>query len=327
MTGLETAFRQRYPSGVLIRNRLEDLPALGVPLHLALGVFDGVHVGHQAVIARAVDAAARDGGLAGLLTFDPHPIRVIAPNKAPTNLLETLEHKSRVVGDLGVQLFIPLHFDMQFAKMEASEFIAQLTVASVRTIAVGEDWRFGHHRSGDVTFLEQEAGSRGFRLEAVPPVMHDGERVSSTRIRQAIRDGNLGAAEQMLGRPYTVSGTVVPGKKLGRTIGFPTANLATGEVQLPSDGVWAVWAQLADGRELIGVANLGMRPTVHGDKRTLEVYLFDFNEEIYDEQIEIRFHGYLRCELKFSSIEALRVQIQQDAIAAKELFGNLKSQY
>ena len=312
---------------MLIRNRLEDLPALGVPLHLALGVFDGVHVGHQAVIARAVDAAAREGGLAGLLTFDPHPIRVIAPGKAPTNLLETLEHKARVVGDVGVQLFIPLHFDMEFARMEASEFIAQLTVAPVRTIAVGEDWRFGHHRSGDVTFLEQEAARRGFTLEAVPPVMHDGERVSSSRIRQAIRDGNLDAAEQMLGRPYTVSGTVIEGKKLGRSIGFPTANLATGDAQLPSDGVWAVRAQLTDGRERTGVANLGMRPTVHGDTRTLEVHLFDFSGELYGEELEIRFHSYLRHELKFPSIDALRCQIQQDAEAARELFGNLQSQH
>lgn len=310
---------------MLIRNRLEDLSALGLPLHLSLGVFDGVHVGHQAVIARAVEAARSEGGLAGLLTFDPHPIRVIAPNKAPTNLLETLDHKARVVADLGVELFIPLHFDREFAKMEASEFIAQLTVAPVRTIAVGEDWRFGHHRSGDVTFLKQEAERRGFKLEAVPPVMHDGERISSTRIRQAIRDGNFEAAEQMLGRPYTVSGIVSEGKKLGRTIGFPTANLATGDVQLPADGVWAVRAQLADGQELTGVANLGMRPTVHGTTRILEVHLLDFSRDLYGVELEIRFHSYLRHELKFASIDALRIQIHRDVEAARELMGLSKS--
>ena len=310
---------------MLIRNRLEDLSALGLPLHLSLGVFDGVHVGHQAVIARAVEAARSEGGLAGLLTFDPHPIRVIAPNKAPTNLLETLDHKAREVADLGVELFIPLHFDREFAKMEASEFIAQLTVAPVRTIAVGEDWRFGHHRSGDVTFLKQEAERRGFKLEAVPPVMHDGERISSTRIRQAIRDGNFEAAEQMLGRPYTVSSIVSEGKKLGRTIGFPTANLATGDVQLPADGVWAVRAQLADGQELTGVANLGMRPTVHGTTRILEVHLLDFSRDLYGVELEIRFHSYLRHELKFASIDALRIQIHRDVEAARELMGLSKS--
>ena len=176
---------------MLIRHCLDELAALGEPLHLALGVFDGVHIGHQAVILRAVDAARREGGLAGLLTFDPHPIRVIAPAKAPTSLLATLDHKARIVRELGVGLFIPLHFDAAFAAMEASEFIRQLTAAPVRTIAVGEDWRFGHNRSGDVAFLASEAKQRGFRLEAVPPVMFEGDRISSTRIRQAIRDGNL----------------------------------------------------------------------------------------------------------------------------------------
>ena len=305
---------------MLIRKRLDELSALGVPLHLALGVFDGIHVGHQAVIARAVKAAAEEGGLAGVLTFDPHPIRVIAPQKAPTSLLETLEHKARAVADYGVQLFIPLHFDAEVAKMEASDFIAQLMAAPVRTIAVGEDWRFGHNRSGDVTFLAGEAARCGFKLEAVPPVMHDGERVSSTRIRQAVRDGNLEAAEQMLGRPYAVCGPVVEGKKLGRTIGFPTANLATGDAQLPPDGVWAVQVKLPFDSELQGVANLGMRPTVSGEMRTLEVHLFDFSGDLYGQPLEIRFRHHLRPEIQFPSFEALRVQIQRDAQQAREFF-------
>ena len=304
---------------MLIRKRLDELPALGLPLHLALGVFDGLHVGHQAVIARAVKAAAEEGGLAGVLTFDPHPIRIIAPQKAPTSLLETLEHKARAVADYGVELFIPLHFDAEIARMEASEFLAQLMVAPVRTIAVGEDWRFGHNRSGDVTFLQDEAARRGFKLEAVPPVMHDGERISSTRIRQAVRDGNLGAAAQMLGRPYAVCGPVVAGKKLGRTLGFPTANLATGDAQLPPDGVWAVHATLADGSNLQGVANLGVRPTVAGEARSLEVHLFDFSGDLYGQQLEIRFCHHLRPEIRFASLEALREQIQRDAQEARQL--------
>ena len=290
-----------------------------MPLHLALGVFDGVHSGHQAVIARAVEAATRDGGLPGVLTFDPHPIRVIAPNKAPTALLETLDHKARVMENLGVQLFIPLHFDLEFARMEASEFIKNLTAAPVKTIAVGEDWRFGHHRSGDVNFLTQEAAARGFKLEAVAPVMHDGERISSTRIRQAIRDGNLNAAQQMLGRPYAVVGKVITGKQLGRTLGFPTANLATGAAQLPPDGVWAVRAFLQDGRDLAGVANLGMRPTVGGDSHSLEVHLLDFSGDLYGQELEIRFQKHLRPEIQFPSVEALRLQIQQDTDDARKI--------
>lgn len=307
-----------YRGGVLICHRMEELAGIGRPLHLALGVFDGVHLGHQAVIARAVEAAKREGGLAGLLTFDPHPIRVIAPAKAPAALLETLDHKACIVAGLGVELFIPLRFDMEMAAMEASAFIGKLTAAPVKTIAVGEDWRFGHNRSGDVEFLRGEAERRGFRLEAVAPVMFDGDRISSTRIRQAIHDGNLAEAARMLGRPYTVCGKIVRGDQLGRTIGFPTANIATGEVQLPSAGVWAVRVSGALGRLLPGVANLGVRPTVGGGMRVLEVHLFDFAGEVYDQLLEVRFEKFLRAEVKFSGLEALRTQIERDARLARE---------
>jgi riboflavin kinase/FMN adenylyltransferase len=301
-------------------NTIEELPGLGVPLHIALGVFDGVHVGHQAVIARAVEAAALNGGLAGLLTFEPHPIQVIAPGKAPSSLLETLRHKERVVAGLGVGLFIPLHFDLELARMPASEFLSRLMGAPVQTIAVGEDWRFGQNRGGDVTFLAAEATQRGFALEAVAPVMHDGDRVSSTRIRQAIRDGNLADAEAMLGRPYTVTGTVAEGKKLGRTLGFPTANLATGRLQLPPDGVWAVRATVGSGEIFPGVANLGVRPTVDGHHRALEIHLFDFDADLYGQELEVQFFKPLREERKFSSLDLLRAQIQRDAEAAREFF-------
>lgn len=305
---------------MLILHRLEELPQLGAPLHLALGVFDGVHIGHQEVISRAVRAAAKSGGLAGVITFDPHPIRVIAPEKAPTSLLATLAHKAKIVGELGVELFVPLHFDKAFAAMEGADFIEKLTAARIATIAVGEDWRFGHNRSGDVALLANEAAARGFRLEAVPPVMLDGERVSSTRIRQAIRDGNLEAARRMLGRRYSVSGTVVEGKRLGRTIGFPTANISTGDAQLPPDGVWVVRAILADGRKVCGVANLGVRPTVQGESRSLEVHLFDFSSDLYGQQCEVEFEKMLRPEMKFPSLDALRIQIHEDTVAAKKFF-------
>jgi riboflavin kinase/FMN adenylyltransferase len=290
-------------------------------LHLALGVFDGVHAGHQEVIARAVRAAKRDGGLAGVVTFDPHPIRVIAPSKAPSALLATLDHKAQIVGDLGVELFLAVHFNEQFAAMEAADFLDQLLQAPVRTIAVGEDWRFGKGRHGDVELLQQQASARGFTLEAVPPVMLDGERVSSTRIRQAIRDGNLDAAARMLGRPYSVSGKVVEGRKLGRTIGFPTANVSTGDAQLPPDGVWAVSVSTPVHDQLPGVANLGLRPTVDGHNRVLEVHLFDFSEDLYGQEIEVEFRRYIRPEMKFGGIEELREQIARDARNARGISG------
>ena len=303
---------------MIIHRQLEDLSTLGAPLHLALGVFDGVHVGHQEVIARAVKAAKRDGGLAGVVTFDPHPIRVIAPNKAPSALLATLDHKAQIVGDLGVEVFLAIHFNETFAAMEAGDFLSKLLQAPVRTIAVGEDWRFGKGRHGDVELLQQEASVHGFNLEAVPPVMLDGERVSSTRIRQAIRDGNLDAAARMLGRPYSVSGKVVEGRKLGRTIGFPTANISTGDAQLPPDGVWSVTVSTPGHKDLAGVANLGLRPTVDGQNHVLEVHLFDFAEDLYGTEIEVEFRRYIRPEMKFANIGELQEQIALDVRSAKE---------
>jgi riboflavin kinase/FMN adenylyltransferase len=310
---------------VLTCHRLDELPSLGQPLHLALGVFDGVHLGHQAVIAKAVEAAANEGGLAGLLTFDPHPIQVIAPAKAPSSLLETLDHKARVVSALGVGLFIPLHFDVAMASMEAGDFIEQLAATPMRTIAVGEDWRFGRGREGDVSLLRREAEKRGFQLEAVPPVMFDGDRISSTRIRQAIHDGNLDEAARMLGRRYAVSGPVVAGDQLGRQLGFPTANISTGNLQLPPAGVWAVQVSDSDGRSRNGVANLGTRPTVGGGKRVLEVHLFDFSGDLYGRNLEVVFEKHLRPEMKFPSVEALREQISNDVSAAMAFLNDLRS--
>jgi len=285
-----------------------------------MGVFDGVHIGHQAVISKAVQAAANDGGLAGLLTFNPHPIQVIAPQKAPTSLLETLDHKARVVSALGVKLLIPLRFDAAMATMEASEFINRLAAAPLRTIAVGEDWRFGHKRAGDVALLQSAAAQHGFRLEAVPPVMFAGDRISSTRIRQAIRDGNLDEAARMLGRRYAVTGTVIQGDQLGRRLGFPTANVATGNLQLPPSGVWSVSVCGPDARRWNGVANLGTRPTVGSSTRLLEVHLFDFSGDLYGTNLEVSFHQYLRPEMKFPSLEALREQISKDVEAARGSF-------
>lgn len=303
---------------MLTRNRLDELPALGAPLHLALGMFDGVHVGHQAVIARVVAAAGRSGGLAGVMTFDPHPIRVLAPDKAASTVLTTLAHKAQLVERLGIGLFVPLHFDAALAQLEAEEFFQQLMAAPIRTLAVGEDWRFGRGRRGDVEFLRARAAGAGFELEVVPPVMVDGERVSSTRIRQAIRDGSLEAAARMLGRPYTVAGIVVEGRQLGRQLGFPTANVAISEELTPPDGVWAVRVALAGDAPLPGVANLGVRPTVDGATRVLEVHLFDFSADLYGCEIEVEFVRFMRPEQRFASLELLREQILEDAAAARQ---------
>ena len=317
---LATVVDRRYKGGGMVRvDRIEELAAMEEPLCLALGVFDGVHVGHRAVIGRAVAAAAECGGLAGVVTFEPHPIRVLAPERAPRRLLASVDHKQAIVGEMGVGLLVVIGFDREFAGVEAADFVGSLAAAAsgLRMVAVGEDWRFGRGRGGDVRMLGSEGGRHGFEVTAVPPVMMNGERVSSTRIRQAIRDGNLDAASRMLGRRYAVAGTVIEGRKLGRTIGFPTVNLAVADEQMPPEGVWSVRVRVgAD--EFAGVANLGRRPTVGGIDRTLEAHLFDFDADLYGRWIEVEFGRFLREEKKFGSIEELAEQIALDVEAARE---------
>ena len=308
---------------MLTCERLEDLPGLGESLHLALGVFDGVHLGHQAVIGRAVAAARRDGGLAGVVTFHPHPCRAVRPASAPPSLLATLDHKAGIVAGLGVDLFVPVRFDEALSRMSAGDFLDLLTRGPVKTVAVGEDWRFGRDRAGDVPMLAAQSRVRGYRLETVDFVQFEGERISSTRIRQAVRDGNLEAASGMLGRPYSICGEVERGDALGRRIGFPTANVFTGDAQLPPDGVWVVRADAGDGVWRDGVANLGVRPTLAGSARRLEVHLLDFSGDLYGKSLDVRFLQHLRGERKFSSVEALQERIGLDVAEAREALRRL----
>jgi len=293
------------------------------PLHLAMGVFDGVHIGHQAVIKAAVDAAKTSGGTAGVLTFDPHPIQVLAPEVAPRRILASLTHKKELLAELGVEIMVVLPFTHEFAMLEAGEFLQEIlhATSSLKTIAIGEDWKFGKQRSGNVAMLESFGAENGIKIISLQAVMLDGERVSSTRVRQAIRDGNLDAASAMLGRPYTVIGTVVQGRKLGRTLGFPTANLRVHNEQLPQDGVWAVEVTLADGSRYRGAGNLGLRPTVEGEgaRRMLEVHLLDYEGDLYGQEVEVRFLKYVRGEKKFESLDELQAQIRLDTAFCQNL--------
>jgi riboflavin kinase/FMN adenylyltransferase len=306
---------RRQPRGVLRIKAIDELARTAGPHHLALGVFDGVHLGHQAVIGQALAAKSRWGGVCGVLTFDPYPIQVLFPAKAPRRLLASLDHKAAVLAAMGVDFLLALPFDRERAAQEAEDFVREIADGGVKTLAVGEDWRFGKGRRGDVGLLSRLAPEFGFTLAALPPVMMEGERISSTRIRQAIRDGNLAAAARMLGRPYTVQGRVIEGRRLGRELGFPTANLVEGEEQFPPDGVWAVRAAVG-GHRLDGVANLGVRPTVDGTVHALEVHLFDFQGDLYGEVLEVEFVQQLRGEEKFGSLDALKGQIARDAAQA-----------
>jgi len=299
----------------LIKN-INDLASIKESLHLALGVFDGLHIGHQKVIGTAVDAAKNEGGLAGILTFEPHPIRILAPELAPRRILASLNHKRELLSELGVDVMVVVDFNKEFADCEANVFLQSLIGAchDLKTLSIGEDWKFGKKRRGDITMLKEVGDSHGITINSSKAVMLDGERVSSTRIRQAIRDGNMTAAQAMLGRQYTVLGEGIMGRQLGRQLGFPTANLRVFNEQLPADGVWCVSATLANGKIINGVGNLGVRPTVEGAeaKRMLEVHLLDFKEDIYGETMEVKFLQYIRSEQKFSSIEDLSKQIQRD---------------
>lgn len=301
-------------------DRLEDLGLFASPLHLAMGVFDGIHRGHQAVIQRVLDGAAKTGGLPGVLTFEPHPVSVVAPQHAPRRLLASIGHKKRVLADLGVRLIVVVHFDELFSKIEPDEFIRELSGScrQLAQLAVGDDWRFGNDRKGDVKLLRKLGDELSVAIDAVAAIDLGEDRISSTRIREAISKGDFAATRAMLGRDYSVIGKVVAGQQLGRKIGFPTANLSVMNEQLPPTGVYAVRARL--GRHWhYGVGNLGQRPTVEqpSGRRLLEVHLFDFEGDLYHRELEVIFGKFLRGERKFEGVEQLRQQIEEDARAAR----------
>ena len=297
---------------------IAELQAVEDPVYLAMGVFDGVHLGHQAVIRAAVEAAQEAGGVAAVLTFEPHPIQVLAPEKAPRRILASLAHKESLLAGLGVEILVVQEFSREFSEESAEDFTAALRfiVPDLRLVSVGVDWKFGRDRLGTVASLREWGGAEGIEVRAADPVMHEGERISSTRIRQALRDGNLDSAGAMLGRPYSVWGEVIKGRQLGGKIGIPTANIATGREQLPPNGVYKV-SILLDGEWKRGVGNLGVRPTVGDDQRFLEVHIFDFEGDLYGQEIEVRVGDWIREERKFSGIDELKAQIDADIAAAR----------
>jgi riboflavin kinase/FMN adenylyltransferase len=295
--------------------QLQTLPG---PIILAIGVFDGVHLGHRAVIERALDDACKINGTAAVVTFDPHPSRILRPESAPRLLTSTL-HKTRLIAQLGVPALVVQKFDAAFASLSPEDFIRRLAASSdrLREICVGHQWSFGKDRRGNLGLLAQLGDQLAFEEVGVPAVRVEQKIVSSTEIRAAVESGNLAAARKMLGREYTILGTVVEGDHLGRTIGFPTANLAAHNEQFPPNGVYAVEALIDDVRRR-GVANVGVRPTIHseGGNRILELHLFDFDGDLYGQELEVSFGEYLRPEKKFANVDELRARIALDIIAA-----------
>jgi riboflavin kinase/FMN adenylyltransferase len=304
-----------------ILHSVSDLSSLPGPLFLAIGVFDGVHRGHQAVISTSARHAHAADGTPVVVTFDPHPAKVLRPNDAP-HLLTARQHKIDLIRALGVGHLLVLEFNLQFAATSPEDFVGQLRKNSkpLREICVGHEWSFGRNRAGNLSLLKKLGEDFGFAVVGIPPVMVNGEVVSSTAIRTAIQKGDFDRAAAMLGRPYSIVGTVTTGDKLGKKLGFPTANLSAHSEQFPPDGVYFAEAWL-DGVLYHGVVNLGVRPTVaRGEpQRILEIHLLDFHEDIYGKDIEVRFLQYLRSEKKFPNVDALVRQIEADVQQARKL--------
>jgi len=284
---------------------------------LTIGNFDGVHRGHQALIERVV-AKGRELQLTScVLTFEPHPREFFARDAAPARLTR-LYDKLELIAASGIERVHLIRFNARFAAMAAARFIDEVLVGTlgVGWLLVGRDFRFGAGRTGDFSTLQDAAGEHGFTLEAMPDVALDGERVSSSAVRAALAAGDFARAERLLGRPYAISGKVIPGARLGRDLGFPTANIAL--AQRPAlSGIYVVEVQ-GLGR---GVASVGMRPTVNPvPTPLLEVHLFDWDGELYGKRLRVRFLRKLRDEAKFDDLAALRAAIARDAAQAREYF-------
>jgi riboflavin kinase/FMN adenylyltransferase len=288
-----------------------------------IGNFDGVHLGHRAVFQR-LSAQGRSLGLpTAVITFEPQPMEFFAPERAPARLTR-LREKLDALQHCGIERVALLPFGPRLAAMGARAFVRELLVdgLGVRFLLVGDDFRFGHGRQGDYALLEAMGRDHGFAVEDLNTVTHGGERISSTRIREALARGDLGQARHLLGRPYRICGRIGHGDKRGRTIGYPTANINLHRRVSPLRGVYAVMVDGVADRPWPGVANIGTRPTVTGDTRyLLEVHLFDLNSDLYGRHAQVEFRLKLRDEQRFDSFPALKAQIDRDAAAARAFLG------
>lgn len=288
---------------------------------VAIGNLDGVHRGHQALVAIAVRDARNSGGTPVALTFDPHPSRVLSPDRAPQALM-TLGQKQRALAGLGVERLVVVGFDRRLAGWSAEDFVRRVLVGGLgaAVVVVGASFRFGREREGDPALLGRLGERLGFTVHTVAPVVHEGAPVSSTRIREAVARGAVEGAAALLGRPYSLEGRVGRGDGRGRSIGYPTANLEVTDAVLPARGVYGGWAR-ADGQRQLAVLNVGHRPTFGAGDLRVELHLVDFEGDLYESEMEVEIVTRLRGEQAFASAEALSAQIAQDIEAAKRILG------
>ena len=289
---------------------------------VTIGAFDGVHLGHQAVIRHLLEKSAELELPSTIIVFEPLPREYFSPIKAPARIMSFRE-KFFALRDLGVDRLLRVRFNERLRGMSAQQFVDDIFVAGlgVRYVVLGDDFRFGNDREGDLEFIRQQGPRYGYQARPTPTLSMDGERVSSTRIREALEQANFAEAERLLGRPYSISGKVVYGRQLGQTLGTPTANLELRRLRAPLNGVYAVRVSGAGLEGALGVANIGVRPTVDDSiKANLEVHLLDREIGLYGQHIEVTFQHKLREEKKFGSVDELRENIARDIESTRAWF-------
>ncbi len=289
---------------------------------MALGNFDGFHLGHQAVAGEAIAQARAAGKPAIIATFDPHPVRFFAP-EAPWFRLTTLDQRQRLFEVAGADAMLVFDFDAALAATTAEDFIVELLVKrlGLTGVVTGEDFTFGKGRGGNIEVLRELGADHGLHATAMGPVMDNEGVISSSRIRDALRAGDCATATRLLTRPFAVEGVVQHGDKNGRLLGFPTANIDMAHYLRPRYGIYAVKGRLPDGRVLDGAANLGIRPSFDPPKELLEPHFFDFAEDLYGQTIEVEFHAFIRPEAKFDSMDDLMAQMHADCDQARAILG------
>ena len=297
------------------------------PAVISIGNYDGVHLGHVQLLNLLKEQARALGAKSTVLTFEPHPHEFFSPLNAPPRLLRWRD-KVEKLREHGVDQVMTLRFRHSLAQTSAEDFVKRILVDGLgaQHVVIGDDFRFGRKRLGDAPLLEKLGKRYGYSLSTIETCVIEGERISSTRIREALRQDDFALAERLLGYRFAIHGRVAHGDKRGRTIGFPTANVVMPHDNVPVWGVYAVKAHLNDDREISGVANIGLRPTVGGDRVRLETHLFDFSEEIYGKRIAVEFMAKIRDEQKFESFDALKTQINSDAETARKWFSSAKNQ-
>jgi len=312
-----------------VHRDIDHLPALQNAV-ITIGTFDGVHMGHRQIINKLKTEAIAVGGETVIITFHPHPKKVVSSAILGIRLINTLDERIELLKQLGVDHLVVVPFTDAFANQTAEEYIRNFLIEKFHphTIIIGYDHRFGRERTGDYRLLEKKATEYNFRLKEIPKHILENISISSTKIREAILHNDIGTADKLLGYDYFFSGVVVHGDKLGRKLGYPTANLKILDEEkiIPGNGIYAVYAELPDINDyphsplatphsrLKGMMSIGFRPTVDGKKRVVEVNIFDFDEEIYDQTLKVFVKKYLREEVKFDSLEALVKQIDRDKI-------------